>query len=173
MEYCFETVYDQQTLTAMARALRKIKRRKHSIFMRVLGLLVVVMGLYLSTPLGGKEFSFSARSLVSYAALLIILITLIWEDAINGYFARKRMLPGTAEADSVFTDEEYTTKTKAGVTHWNYQRIDSLAESRWFFIFIFNENHAQVYDKEYLTGGTEEEFRKFIEEKTGKKFKKI
>ena len=38
-----------------------------------------------------------------------------------------------------------------------------------FFVFIYSANHAQVYDKNSMSGGTAEEFCRFIEEKTGKK----
>ena len=35
-------------------------------------------------------------------------------------------------------------------------------------MFLFSKNHAQVYDKRTLTGGTAEEFRAFMQEQTGK-----
>ena len=35
-------------------------------------------------------------------------------------------------------------------------------------MFLFSKNHAQVYDKRKLTGGTPEEFRSFLQEKTRK-----
>lgn len=35
-------------------------------------------------------------------------------------------------------------------------------------MFLFSKNHAQVYDKRTLTGGTAEEFRAFMREKTEK-----
>lgn len=173
MEFYFETLYDQEALTAMAKALRKVMRRKNNIFSKIFGTVAVILGLLLSTPLGIGEWSFSVKSMISYAAILIIAFTLLFEDTVNGHFAKKRMLPGTAETESVFTDEEYVTTNNAGKTHWNYARIKHLAETRNYFVFIFNENHAQIYDKEFLTGGTEEEFRQFIEEKTDLKFKRV
>ena len=43
-----------------------------------------------------------------------------------------------------------------------------MAETKDYFVFLFSKNHAQVYDKRTLTGGTAEEFRAFMQEKTGK-----
>ena len=40
-------------------------------------------------------------------------------------------------------------------------------------MFIFNEVHAQLYDKRQLQGGTVEEFRDFIQRKTGKPVERI
>lgn len=79
------------------------------------------------------------------------------------------MLAGMDKATTVFCDESYTTSTSIGKTEFPYDRnIDLLAETKDYFVFVFDKNHAQVYDKRGLSGGTIEEFRGFITEKTGK-----
>jgi hypothetical protein len=40
-------------------------------------------------------------------------------------------------------------------------------------VFIFSHSHAQLYDKSSLQGGTEERFRTFLEEVTGKKVRRV
>jgi len=173
MEFRFETVYNHESLTAMARALRKVLRRKKSTIMRIFGLIVFAAGVYISTPLSGAAFKFEVRSLLSYIALILIFITSVWEDGINGFMAKKRLRPGTEEVLAIFDDEGYETKTEVENFRWVYQRINYLAETKYFFVLIFDQNHAQVFDKDELTGGTEDEFREFICKKTGKTMKSV
>ena len=77
------------------------------------------------------------------------------------------MLFRSDRATTVFNDESYVTTTSIGKTEFPYDRnIDLLAETEDYFVFVFDKSHAQVYDKHALSGGTLEEFRKFISEKT-------
>ena len=51
--------------------------------------------------------------------------------------------------------------------------IDALAESQDYIIFLMKKRYAQPLDKRTLTGGTVEEFKRFLEEKTGKTFRRV
>ncbi|MBP3543920.1 MAG: YcxB family protein [Lachnospiraceae bacterium] len=172
MEFTFETVYNQKALTTMARGLRKTVRKKKNRRSHILGWFVVVLAILLSIS-GDEGFGVSARAVVTWLVTAIIVVTLIWEDAINAYAARKRMLPGTERASSVFREEGYETTTDVGKTEWKYDKIQRLAETKEYFVFIFNQNHAQVYDKNSISGGTVEEFGAFIEKVTDKHIEKI
>ena len=86
----------------------------------------------------------------------------------NGYFARKRMLPGTVFAATAFEEDGYVSEVEAGKTEWKYENIEVIAETKDYFAFVFGKNHAQLYDKNSLKDGSVEEFRAFIKEKTGK-----
>ena len=166
MEFTFETEYHQQALTVMARALRKTLRKKRSRRSHVFGWIVVILGLLLSLPFGDDAFQIDLKTVVTWLAVLLILVVLIWEDAINGYFAGKRMLPGTEKATTVFNIEEYTSTTDAGKTEWKYDKINAIVETTRYFVFVFSSSHAQIYDKKGLSGGTADEFRSFIENMT-------
>ena len=48
----------------------------------------------------GYEFDF--RIVITGLAVLLLLAVLIWEDAINGYVAKKRMLAGTEKTEVFF-----------------------------------------------------------------------
>ena len=144
MNITFQTVYDRKALQTMARALRKTVRKKHSCRSHVFGWLVAV-----------------------------IVAALIWEDRLNGYFAGKRALPGTKHTTSTFDEEGYTSTNAAGETRWNYANVYTVAETRDYFVFVLNANHAQVYQKENMTGGTAEEFRAFMEEKLGRPVEQV
>ena len=164
MEFVFETNYDRKAMTAMARGLRKTVRKKHSRRSHILGWIVIALGLLLSWPSG----EIRASDVLMWAAIVVMVIALLFEDRLNGYFARKKMLPGTSHSKAIFTEEGYRSETQMGNTEWKYENITAMAELNDYFVFLFSKNHAQVYDKRTLTGGTAEEFRTFIQEQTGK-----
>lgn len=168
MEFTFETAYDQKAMTAMARALRKTIRKKSSRRSHVFGGIIVVISVLLALPLGAEEPVLDFRSAITWLVALALLAVLIWEDAINGRFAKKHLLPGMGKSVSVFSEEGYHSVTDLGETAWHYDKISAIAETPAYFVFLFGKNHAQVYDKRTISGGTVEAFRSFIEEKTGK-----
>lgn len=173
MEFTFETTYNQKAVTAMAKTLRKTIRKKRSRRAHVLGWIVIALALLFTLPLGENEFTFDIRTVITWLAGIIILMVLLFEDSINGYIARKRMLAGTRQGTTIFQDETFTTTTEIGKTEFIYDKINLLAETDSYFVFVYDKSHAQVYDKGRLSGGTVEEYRKFIAEKTGKEITKI
>lgn len=164
MEFVFETDYDRKAMTAMAKGLRKTVRKKHSRRSHIFGWIVIGLGLLLSWPSGDMN----RGDVVTWIAIAVMLGALLFEDRLNGYFARKKMLPGTSHAKAIFTEDGYRSETQMGNTEWKYENITAMAETKDYFVFLFSKNHAQVYDKRTLTGGTADEFRAFMQEKTGK-----
>lgn len=173
MGFTFETVYEQKAFTAMAKALRKTVRRKRSRRSHIFGWFVVVLGLLLTVSDFGDGIIINMKNIVTWLAALCILVVLIWEDAMNGYMARRRMLKGMERTITEFKEEHYTSVTELGRTEWQYDKIVCLAETTGYFVFVFSANHAQVYDKASISGGSVEEFRAFIEEKTGKSTQRV
>ena len=173
MDFYFETYYDHAALTAMAKALRKLMRNKRSTIVRILALIFVGFGIIMASPLGGREVNTSPSALLSYLALLFLLVSVFCEDMINGFFAQKRYVHSDDSSEAIFHEKNYEIRSDDGITFWQYHSIVHLAETRYFFIFVFNENHAQAFDKDGLSSATAEEFRTFIEGKTGKKIKRV
>ena len=169
MEFTFVTDYNQKAMTTMARVLRKTIRKKRNRRSHIFGWLVIVLGVFLTWD--GLNLDF--RRIVTWLAILLIAAVLIWEDKVNGYIALKRILPGTSKATSVFKDDAFSSMTEVGKTEWNYEKIVALAETKEYFVFIFSGSHAQVYDKRSLSGGTANDFREFIEDKTRKRVAQI
>lgn len=167
-EFTFETTYNQKAMTTMARALRKTVRKKHGRRSHIFGWIITVLAVLLVLPIGEREVVFNFRTVITWAVIVIIVATLLFEDWINGYIARKRMLPGTAFALCTFGEDDYVSETKAGKTEWKYENIETIAETKDYFVFLFGKNHAQVYDKNSLQGGSIEEFRTFLVKKTEK-----
>ena len=162
MEFRFETNYDLKALTAMAKAIRKTIRKKHSRRSHIFGWIVTALALLLILPLGDDPFVLNFNTVITGLAALAILFTLVFEDKINGYVAKKRMPVGTDKAVAVFTPENYISTTELGKSEFSYDKIALLAETKDYFVFIIDASHAQIYAKNSIAGGTVGEFREFI-----------
>ncbi len=162
-------------MTAMARALRKTVRRKRSLRSHIFGWAIVLLSLFLSlwSKDGGFALRWELRPILTLSMAVVLLVVLVWEDRLNGYLARKRLLPGTEKASTVFKDDEFISGTDIGTTAFPYNKIQMIAEETDYFVFIFSASHAQVYDKRSIAGGTLEQFRDFIESVTGKRILKV
>ena len=169
MEFTCHTTYNQKTLTAMARAVRKTIRARRSRIVRLYAWIIIVL-LLISLWLSWGDIWQTAVNCVVLAALLLIN----WkEDALNGYFARRKALPDTYLADTTFYPDHYLTKTAAAESKWQYDKILALAETRDYLVFVMGKNHALAMEKATLEGGSLPEFRRFLEEKSGQKIQNI
>lgn len=169
MEYTFHTVYDRKAMKALAKGLRKTLRARRNRRSRIMGTLVVLLGMLLIW----SQKTVDLRSIITAAAMLAIVFTLLREDDINGAIAKKRGLPGLDTSTTTFREESYHSITALGETTFHYDRILALAETADFFLLLFSPSHGQVYSKAGMTGGTEADFRAFLEERTNLTFKKV
>ena len=169
MEFTCHTTYDQKTLTAMARAVRKTVRAKRSRWIRFYAWIIIGL-LLVSLWLSWGNIWQTAVNCAVIAALLLIS----WkEDALNGYFAKRKALPGTDFADTTFYPDHYLVKTAAAESKWQYDKILALAETRDHLLLVMGMNHAMALEKAALEGGSVPEFCRFIEEKSGRKIESI
>lgn len=159
--FVFETDYDISALSAMARALRKTVRKKQNNRTHIFGWTVAVLGIFVTVMLG--------VNVVTLTAIIILVLFLLFEDRVNGYLAKKRVLPGTEHCRTQFYPDRFLSITKIGKTEFRYDRIKYVAEDQGYFVFVLSNNHAQAYDKKHLSGGNAGEFRRFMEERTGQK----
>ena len=136
-------------------------------------MIVVILAILLALPLGDETIVFDFKTIVTWLVVAALLLVLLFEDRINGYIARKRMLPGLEKANVTFTTEAYCSETAMGSSQFMYKNITSLAETDDYFVFLFGQNHAQIYGKKSISGGSIEEFRKMICDVTGKEIEKI
>ena len=171
MKYTFETLYNQEALTVMAKCLRKTVRRKKSKRSHIFGWIVVILAVMLSVVSDTESFVVDFKKVITWTAALAIMVSFVFEDRLNGYFARKRMLKGTEKSISKFDTEiatAFISETAIGKSEFSYDKVAQIAETERYFVFIFSENHAQVYDKVSISGGTVDEFREFISKVTNK-----
>ena len=113
------------------------------------------------------------RMLISLLIEVMLLSVLLFQDRFNGMIARKNALAGTKEYHVAFGEDSYTVVTAATTSTFRYELIDALAESQDYIIFLMKKRYAQPLDKRTLTGGTVEKFKRFLEEKTGKTFRRV
>ena len=171
MQYTFQTDYNQKSLSVMAKCIRKTARAKHSKRSHIFGWIVIALALLLSFSSGDEGFTITFRVVITWIAAAVMLIVLLFEDQINGYFARKRMLKGTERAISTFYTENvemFTSETEVGKSEFSYDKVAMIAETDRYFVFVFSASHAQVYDKNSLSGGTVNDYREFITQRTEK-----
>lgn len=173
MEFIFETLYNQKGISVMAKALRKTTRKKKHKKTSVCAILIIIFAIILSLPEKNEEFIITSNLIITWIAVAIMVFTLLFEDKINGYFARKRMMKGMEKTVVTFNEEAYISETSVGKTEFYYNNISVIAEDEEYFIFVFDQRYAQIYDKKGITKGTIEEFKQFITEKTGKQIQII
>ena len=169
MRFTFETDYDRKTLAVMAKCLRKTVRKAKSRRSRLLGCAITAPAILF--PFLSAEDGPDAMAILVWLAAGVMIFALLFEDQINAFFAQKRMLKGTERATAIFdTDDaaEFRSETAVGKTDFSYDAILCVAETEGYFVFVLSANHAQIYDKSRLSGGTADEFRAFIGGRTGK-----
>ena len=144
MEFQFETDYNLETLTAMAKGLRQTVRKKRSRRTRIFAGIILVIGL-VSTALSivSKE-PLRARNL----AMLNVIYASLQEDRLNGRVAKRNVLPGTEHAGCVFGEDGYTIKTSVTESRFSYAQIRAVAELPRYFVLALSNNQAQAFDKE-------------------------
>ena len=172
MKFIFNTLYDMEALTVMARAVRKTGNKK---ILKIKKIYVIVMCvlLVLMTALAllMKEFTF--KMFLMMAATIAIFAFMKFEDRFNAFIASKRMLKGAEKGVVTFYDDHYVSETEIGTTDFKYNVIHTIARRGDYIVFVFPRRHAQVYDMRAMINGTPKEFCEFIEEKTGKNIVKI
>ena len=173
MEFRCETAYNQEAMTAMAKVIRKTARKNRSRRSHIFGVIVIILAFLLTIPLGNKEFVLDFRTIITWIVVLILVFALVFEDKLNGYVARKRMLPGLEKATVTFNVDGYHSETEVGSSDFKYNTIMQLAETADYFVFVFSQSHAQIYGKSSISGGTIDEFRAFIMNATGKEIQKV
>ena len=162
-----------RSMTVAARAMRRVLRRKRSIMWAIFGWSVFLFNALLLISFDREPFALDARTLISLLAEVILLSVLLFQDRFNGMIARKNALAGTKEYHVAFGEDSYSVVTAATTSTFRYELIDALAESQDYIIFLMKKRYAQSLDKRTLIGGTVEEFKRFLEEKTGKTFRRV
>ena len=160
-------------MTIASRAMRKVLQRKSSILWAIFGWSVFFINALLLIPFDGETFTLDASTVISLLVEVMLLSVLLFQDRFNGMIARKNALAGTKEYHVAFGEDSYTVVTAVTTSTFHYELIDALAESQDYIILLMKKRYAQPLDKRTLTGGTVEEFKRFLEEKTGKTFRRV
>ena len=162
-----------RSMTIAARAMRKVLRRKRNIIWAIFGWSVFLFNVLLLIPFDGEPFTLDASTVISLLVEVMLLSVLLFQDRFNGMIACKNTLAGTKEYHVAFGEDSYTVVTAVTTSTFRYELIDALAESQEYIILLMKKRYAQPLDKRTLTGGTVEEFKRFLEEKTGKELRRV
>ena len=73
----------------------------------------------------------------------------------------------------VIWGKNFVSETEIGKSEFSYEKIAQIAETKQYYVFVFSENHAQIYDKSTMSGGTTEEFEHFLCNMTKKAVVKV
>ena len=162
-----------RSMTIASRVMRKVLQRKSSILWAIFGWSVFFINALLLIPFDGEPFTLDAGTVISLLVEVMLLSVLLFQDRLNGMIACKNALAGTKEYHVAFGEDSYTVVTAATTSTFRYELIDALAESQDYIIFLMKKRYAQPLDKRTLTGGAVEELKRFLEEKTGKTFRRV
>ena len=162
-----------RSMTIASRAMRKVLRRKRNIIWAIYGWSVFFINTLLLIPFDGEVFTLDASTAILLLVEVMLLSALLFQDRINGMIACKNTLAGTKNYHIMFGEESYTVVTEVTTSTFRYELIDAMAESQDYMILLMKKRYAQPLDKRTLTGGTVEECKRFLEEKTGKMFRRV
>lgn len=169
MEFTCRTAYDQKALTAASRALRKTIRAQHSFPVRHRTWFVIALAAISFWLSWGTAWQMALSCVVIFGLLIVN-----WKgDAIDGYFAKRWGYPNTDSADTAFYTHHFQVDAAAAESRWQYDKILALAETGKYFVLVMGKNHALAMEKATLEGGSLPEFRRFLEEKSGRNLQNI
>ena len=98
---------------------------------------------------------------------------ILGEDTVNGLVGLRQVSPAQREVNAAFQDNCYIHRTQAGETWWNYSQIRAVAETEDYFALLLGRSQGQIYSKKGFSWGTPDEFRTFIQKKTGLKMQRV
>lgn len=169
MVFVCNTRYSLKALSVMSRMLRKTVRVRLTRWLRAASWMTIGLCLLSIYIAWGDPWRVAV-----YAAVVILLILVAWKgDVLNGFVAKRKALPGTEFACTTFRQDCFVIQIAGAVTQWQYDRINAMAESKQYILFAMGKNHAIALDKQGLEGGSVGEFRRFLEEQTGKRIEYI
>ena len=145
MEFVNETDYDWRALRALNRAAIRLDRRWRSLLLRAMG---VLCGLIL---LRGAWTSGGGAGLL-YGLLGALML---------------------ARHTARFTDEGYVIANQRGEQSFDYSSVQALCEDGRYFFLMLSRQQGNLFDKQGFHTGTADQFRAFLERKTGQTMKKL
>ena len=179
MQFTCETHYNVKLSVVMAKVLRKTAAKKRNFVLRLyhflsrlflwVALVYVARFALLSLLLGYTDGEAYALLMFSLVSMVLLCFENRLIDWLCGWMAFKRLQPGENVVATMFSEDSFVCTVNLGRTERKYESIMLVVEMPDYFVFVYNKRMAQLHEKRFLKGGTVEEFRAFLEEKTGKK----
>ena len=165
-----QTTLDRKAMTTLARITRRTLRRGRNGPVRMLAWFVVVLETFLTwVYIRGGQGGWPVNMLLA----VIMLACILTEDQVNGMVSLRQILPASREVNATFQENHYIHRTQGAETWWSYRQIKAIGEDKDYFAFVLDKNHGQIYAKEGFEWGSPDEFREFIQRRTGLKIRKV
>ncbi len=165
-QFTFETEYNMEALTAFVKVTKKTVQKNIQLMVLGFEILVIAMQFFVYIMTKDKHYL--------YTILIFLILFFIFQtDKFSAKITKRRMISGAERNVTVFEEDNYSTTTSMDKNVAKYECLMLLTETKDYFVFFISKYQGYIYDKSNLTGGTLEEFRAFITEKTGKEIKYI
>lgn len=165
-----QTTIDKKAMIALAKISRKTLRKKRSRPVRRFAwFAVAVECLLMALNLRVGDGGWAVNALLA----AIMLACVFGEDTVNGLLAFRQVLPNSREVNITFREDFYVQRTQPAETWWDYRQVKAIGEDKDFFALVIDTSHGQILSKKGFEWGGPEEFRTFIQRKTGRKIQKV
>lgn len=164
MEFVNRTVIGGKELEALSRGTRKTVRKRRSLVVQLLAVVIIVLNLlfaWASWRVG------DSRWWLNGAVAVFLLVITLREDWFNLKLTGRYVQPDAQEVTTVFLDEGFTQTSKAANGRFTYDQIENICETSDYFLLYLDHKLGQIYQKDGFTKGTAMAFREFISKKTG------
>lgn len=166
------TEYNTDALLTMIRTANKTFRKRRYLlrkgFLIVLGLWCIIAGVLL-LPIF-RQLSAGER-FIAVAAPVVGALSLaegLFLNALNVRASRKTMIEGSNRWTLRFGEDGVSGENGDGLQNaYPYTKIQAIFETNQYFLLQIDKLHCIILDKNGFTQGTCEDFRRFIQEKTG------
>ena len=166
------TQYDKKALLAMNRTANKTFRRGKYLFQKIFH---IVLGLWCLLGGGLLLLIFdqldTGERVIAIAGLVIGVLSLfrgVFYNRLSARASRKMMVEGTDRWTIRFDGEGLTGESGDGVgSAYPYAKVRGIYEAGEYFLLQIDKLHCVIVDKNGFTQGTNEDFRRFISERTG------
>lgn len=163
------TVYDKQALLTLNRLEGK-GPQKWSILAQRLVVALVGVGIL---PYGVMRMRRGQNGGIALLVGVLCLALAVFHDHVNTWMTKRGMTRGEETNEFLFEDNFFFEKNRVGKMSHRYAEICALYHYRGYFFLVTDKKHTVMLKKSGFLEQSPEQFRAFIEEKTGKKMEDV
>ena len=103
----------------------------------------------------------------------LMLVWALFLNEIRAWLVGRFVMKGIARHTARFTDEGYVIANQRGEQSFDYSSVQALCEDGRYFFLMLSRQQGNLFDKQGFHTGTADQFRAFLERKTGQTMKKL
>ena len=103
----------------------------------------------------------------------LMLVWVLFLNEIRAWLVGRFVMKGVARHTARFTDEGYVIANQRGEQSFDYSSVQALCEDGRYFFLMLSRQQGNLFDKQGFHTGTADQFRAFLERKTGQTMKKL